>query len=86
MPAARTTETPVRAARGGRRSAPDSRNVAPSTCGSDCPNMLSADSSGESVARNTRTPRASPPTVWAMTLADEARKSGVNSGVRKSCR
>ncbi len=48
--------------------------------------MLTADSSGDSVARNTRVPRASPPIVWADRLAEEARKNGVNSGVRNRSR
>ncbi len=48
--------------------------------------MLTADSSGDSVARYTRVPRARPPIVWATVWADAARKNGVNSGVRNRSR
>ncbi len=83
VPAANATATPVRVALGGSRSAPDSRKVAPTTWASDGPNMLTAASSGEPVARNTWVPSASPPSVWAAVWAAVDRKSGVNSGVRK---
>jgi hypothetical protein len=48
--------------------------------------MLTADSSGDPVARYTRVPRASPAMVWATVCADAATKKGVNSGVRNSSR
>ncbi|MDQ1018585.1 hypothetical protein QFZ43_005134 [Streptomyces afghaniensis] len=51
VPAAKIRGRAVRAARGGSRSAAESSSVAPSTCTSDEPNMLTADSSGDSVAR-----------------------------------
>ena len=51
VPAAKAREITVRMARGGRRSAPESRNAAPSNCASCGPNMLTADRSGEPVAR-----------------------------------
>ena len=47
---AANTARPVSAARGGTRSAHDSSVAAPTSCANDAPNMLSADSSGESVA------------------------------------
>lgn len=71
---------------GGRRSEPERRKVAPRTWARDGPNMLTADSSGEPVARWTRVPRARPATVWAAVWAAEESRSGVNSGVRGSCR
>ena len=77
---------PVIAARGGSRSAADSSAVAPITWAREGPNMLRADSSGEPVAAYTSVPRASPVTVLAATCAAEVRKSGVNSGARKSSR
>ncbi len=49
--AAKATEIPTSVALGGSRSAPDIRSVAPSICASDGPNMLTADSSGDPVAR-----------------------------------
>ncbi|GGM02552.1 hypothetical protein GCM10010129_52340 [Streptomyces fumigatiscleroticus] len=84
--AAKAREMPVMAARGGSRSAPDRNSVAPSTWARDGPNMLTADSSGESVARYTSVPSARPLTVWAAIPAEEERKRGVNSGVRKRSR
>ena len=81
--AAKASERPASVARGGSRSAPERKNVAPSTWARAGPNMLSADSSGEFVARNTSVPRASPLTVWAAMLAEEERKRALNSGVLK---
>lgn len=74
---------PVIVARGASRSAADSRVVAPTTWASCGPNMLTADSSGESVALYTSVPRARPAIVEAAELSAEDRKRGVNSRVRK---
>ncbi|GAA3131019.1 hypothetical protein GCM10010521_16320 [Streptomyces rameus] len=86
VPAAKASAIAGRAVRGGSRSAPESRKVAPSTWASEGPNMLTADSSGEPVTRNTSVPRASPPTVCAAVCAAEPKKRGANSGVRRRVR
>lgn len=75
---------PATVARGGSRSAAESMVAAPTIWASEGPNMLSAVSNGESVARYTRVPRARPLTVEAAVRKQEDRKSGVNSRVRKS--
>ncbi|MFK4543573.1 hypothetical protein RKD29_003169 [Streptomyces tendae] len=83
MTTAKASERPASVARGGSRSAPERKNVAPSIWARAGPNMLTAESSGEFVARNTSVPRARPLTVWAARLPAEERKRGLNSGVRK---
>jgi hypothetical protein len=77
---------PDSVARGGSRSAPESRNVAPSNWASCGPNMLTADRRGEPVARKTSVPRARPPIVWAAAEAAKESRNGVNSGVRNRVR
>ncbi len=77
---------PVRVARGGRRSAPERKKVAPSIWASCGPNILTAESKGDAVARYTRVASASPLMVRAAFWAAKERKNGVYSGVRKSSR
>lgn len=76
----------VSAARGGSRSAADSRVSAPATWASDGPNIARADSRGEPVRVYTRVPSARPVAVWAAVCTETAAKKGVNSGVRNSSR
>ncbi len=84
--AADSDASAVRAARGGSRSAADSRVSAPATWASDGPNIASADSSGEPVRAYTRVPSARPVAVLAAVCTETAAKKGVNSGVRNSSR
>lgn len=51
VPSPKRAAIPATVARGGSRSAADSRVVAPTTWASEGPNMLSAVSSGDCVAR-----------------------------------
>ncbi|OKJ65777.1 hypothetical protein AMK29_13485 [Streptomyces sp. CB02261] len=84
VPRAKKTAVPVSAARGGSRSAAESRVVAPSSWASEGPKSARAESRGEPVARYTSVASPSPATVWAAVWAAPVRKSGVNSGVRKT--
>lgn len=82
MAAAKESARADRTARGGSRSAPESRKAPPSNCASCGPNMLTADRNGEPVARKTSVARASPPIVWAAAKAAKESRNGVNSAVR----
>jgi hypothetical protein len=64
----------------------DRKKVAPSIWASCGPNMLTAESKGDAVARYTRVASARPLMVRAAFWAAKERKNGVYSGVRKSSR